>query len=203
MPLLETEANQMKQGERSRGFTPEIERCLTMKRNKELNCPNDSEMFAYFEGTLSALHRRSVEKHLAGCDSCRESLAWLIQSAAEVAEGEPDEPSVEEVRTQVARLVAFAGQDAGAAAPPIHGQSRRKGYRASDHQGTTLFGLQISPRLILAAAALILMAAALPIIYLTLSGQSLDKQSTQGRLALEEAVKSGRRVETRISGLDY
>lgn len=39
------------------------------------SCPNEAEMLAYRESQLPAKKRSEIEKHLASCDDCRESLA--------------------------------------------------------------------------------------------------------------------------------
>jgi len=44
-------------------------------------CANESQLAAYFDGTLDARARRSLESHLADCKSCLEQISFLVHSS--------------------------------------------------------------------------------------------------------------------------
>jgi len=53
----------------------------TNGRRKSWRCADESQLAAYFDGTLDATARRSLESHLADCKSCLEQISFLVHSS--------------------------------------------------------------------------------------------------------------------------
>ena len=50
-------------------------------RRTSWRCADESQLAAYFDGTLDAAARRSLESHLADCKSCLEQISFLVHSS--------------------------------------------------------------------------------------------------------------------------
>src|SRR5258705_3601448 len=53
----------------------------TNGRRTSWRCANEAQLAAYFDGTLDAGARRSLESHLADCKSCLDQISFLVHSS--------------------------------------------------------------------------------------------------------------------------
>jgi len=153
-------------------------------------CPTDSEIFAFYENRLQLFARKKVERHLASCDTCRESLTLLVRLHNE-AEYENDAAAlaggqIEADKAQVARVLAAIERDDARQRPAP------KTVRPS--------WLPVPGRAFAAVAAFLVLAMGAFAIYsLCLSESPADA----GLKAIAQAVKKERRTTVKVSGLPY
>lgn len=114
-----------------------------------------AELAAYALDALDQSERTAIERHLGGCDACRERVRWLSPAVdvlpAAVAQQQPPPPLRE-------RLMAIAEQEASLAPRPAARPapaSRRSSWRSA------LSGFSLRPALAGLAVALLLAAGIL------------------------------------------
>jgi tetratricopeptide (TPR) repeat protein len=154
------------------------------------DCPADSEIFAFYENKLQLFARKKVERHLASCDMCRESLTLLVRLHNE-AEYENDAAAlageqVEADKAQVARVLAAIERD-DARQRPVRVPARPPWLPAP------------APIFAAIAAFLVLAMGAFAIYRLCLSESPADA----GLKAIAQAVKKERRTTVIVSRLPY
>jgi tetratricopeptide (TPR) repeat protein len=153
-------------------------------------CPADSEIFAFYENKLQLFARKKIERHLASCDMCRESLTLLMRLHNE-AEYENDAGAlaggqIEADKAQVARVLAAIERD-DARQRPVRVPPRRS-------------WLPVPGRAFAAVAAFLVLAMGAFVIYsLCLS----ESRADAGLQAIAKAVKKERRTTVKVSGLPY
>jgi len=153
-------------------------------------CPTDSEIFAFYENRLQLFARKKVERHLANCDMCRESLTLLVRlhneaeyanDAAALAGGQ-----IEADKAQVARVLAAIERD----------DARQRPVRVPAWRSW----LPIPAPIFAAIAAFLVLAMGAFVIYsLCLS----ESRADAGLQAIAKAVKKERRTGVMVSGLPY
>lgn len=153
-------------------------------------CLADSEIFAFYENKLQLFARKKIERHLASCDMCRESLTLLVRLHNE-AEYENDAAAlaggqIEADKAQVARVLAAIERD-DARQRPVRVPARRSWLPV---QGRAFAAI---------AAFLVLAMGAFAIYRLCLNESPADA----GLKALALAVKKERRTPVKVSGLPY
>jgi tetratricopeptide (TPR) repeat protein len=139
-------------------------------------CPKEAQLFSYFEGTLGFRARKRTERHLAGCDSCRDSLVLLAREASGEASTPVDKD--DSVKDQAATVLRMAERD----------EERRRLRPDKPHSfAPTMAGV----------AAFLMLAVGAGVVYrLYLS----DSPTEEGWKALRTAVSKNRRIPLRISG---
>jgi anti-sigma factor RsiW len=70
-----------------------------MNPSGTIQCPAEAELLAYSENRLRGLRRSRLEKHLSGCDDCRETLIDLTQGAFLINVEPLNDPNEQRVRT--------------------------------------------------------------------------------------------------------
>jgi hypothetical protein len=163
-------------------------------------CPNESELLAFFERGLSSWRRARIEKHLGECPSCRESIAMMVTLARAADQGDIEEPGIageDAIQTQLGRIVA-AARDEEARRVRSKRHNRLSGLGAAGSK--MVMGIALSNRLVLSAVALLLLLLAGPVVFWIVTGGSAVKEARQ---ALIQAVMTGRRSEVMVSGLPY
>ncbi|MEK6288782.1 MAG: tetratricopeptide repeat protein [Acidobacteriota bacterium] len=141
-------------------------------------CPNEADILAYSESRLPAHRSVQCEQHFAGCDDCRQVLAFLGRSEEAAA------PLTEEaVSAQTERVLAYIQRDE---------RNRRKPAQKARAAG----GFYVSyPRL--ASVGLVTCAIAAASLFLITRGQAPGQA---GMEALRLANKDVRYIEARVSG---
>jgi len=145
-------------------------------------CPHESDILAYSENRLSASARSRLESHIAGCEDCREVLAFM---GREVEKTGP--VSAEAISNQTARVLAsIRAYELGSQIP----QNRQT--------------VGASPRISFARFATVglVLCAVLSIgIYFVMNNGSRPDAAME---ALRLAVKDKRSTPLRVSGnLEY
>ena len=153
-------------------------------------CPADSEIFAFYENKLQLFARKKIERHLASCDMCRESLTLLVRLHNE-AEYENDAAvlaggQIEADKAQVARVLAAIERD-DARQRPVRVPARRS-------------WLPVQGRAFAAIAAFLVLAMGAFVIYSLYLSES---RADAGLQAIAKAVKKERRTTAKVSGLPY
>jgi len=138
-------------------------------------CPDEAQLLAFFEGTLRFRARKRVVAHLAGCDSCRESLTLLIRVAS--GEAAPPPKSDDNIKDQAARLFCL-----------IQRTGARTGLRS---------GKRFLPATAVAPIAAVLIIAAGAVIEYRLC---LSRSRTEEGLEALRTAVSKNRIPLRISG---
>jgi anti-sigma factor ChrR (cupin superfamily) len=77
--------------------------------------PNDTALNDYVDGVLGTAGREEIDRHLAGCTACRQTVEDLRAILAATRELEPREPPVR-AWPRLERAIALEQQHAGAAA---------------------------------------------------------------------------------------
>jgi len=153
-------------------------------------CPADSQVFAFYENKLQFWDRRKIERHLATCNRCRESLALLARLHNET-EDENDPVADRQLvgkqgevdMAQVARVLAYI-ERSEAQPRSVRPAVRRPWIPA--------------PTFVAIAAFLVLALGAFVIYKLYLS-----ESSDSGLEAVANAVRKDRRTPVLLSGLAY
>src|SRR5262249_1994438 len=163
-------------------------------------CPNEGELLAFYERDLSAWKKARIEKHLAQCQSCRESIAMMVSLSRPANQDLSEEAGLtgeDAIRAQVDRIVARAGVE------EVRQREEGKASRfstVSPGLSRSRLSLPLSNRLMLATAALVFILLAIPVVFWLQSHPSASQQAMQ---ALDMAVVPGRNSETVVSGLRY
>lgn len=172
----------------------------------DYGCPGESDLLALTEGRLSEGRRAVIEKHLAVCDDCRDTLALFIHqcSSQDAVDSSLPQMSQDEVNKQAARVMAYINQDAekrDAASIRRPLAQRATGGRAWAGQGLAAqgsagAGVYISFRQLAVAALLVCAVASAVLFWMT------REQAPRGRAmqALALASSKKRRIEPRVSG---
>ncbi|HKY03283.1 MAG TPA: tetratricopeptide repeat protein [Blastocatellia bacterium] len=160
-------------------------------------CPDEADLLALTEDRLPRARRAVMEKHLAGCDDCRDTLTLFARRSGEGAlDSSAPEMSEAEITRQAARVLAYIEQDqqnASSIRRPIAGQP-------SLAQSATRSGIYISFRQ-LAIASLLVCAMSASFLFWVTREQAPTGEAMQA-LALASSKK--RRIEPRVSGdLNY
>jgi len=147
------------------------------------NCPSETDVLAFHEDTLPKQRRRQVERHFAGCDDCRDLLAFLGRESDEAIPSLSEDAASEQTR----RVLAYMANDETNRREPKPIANAAPGFYIS------------YPKLI--AVGLTIGAVAVTAFFLLMRGQSAADSAMD---ALRLAVKDQRRTEARISGgLDH
>ena len=143
------------------------------------NCPDEDDLFAYFESKLPTHRRARFERHFAYCDDCRELFALVGRES----DSRPAPLTDEAVEEQTNRVLGYIKSDERTLNKPAQ-QARAAG------------GFYISyPKLASAGLAICLIAVA--VFFLPTSTQ---KPADAAMDALKLAVKDARYTEARVSG---
>jgi tetratricopeptide (TPR) repeat protein len=155
-------------------------------------CPNEAQLLAFYENRLRLLARRKIEKHLGGCDGCREALTLMVQLHGEAHRGAdttsaafPASEMDDTLKDQAARVLALIERD----------ESR---YTARSRPARR-FGLPIPAPAFAAIVAFLVLAAGAGIYWLYLA----ESPAEAGLKAVALAVKKDRRIPLAVSGLPY
>jgi tetratricopeptide (TPR) repeat protein len=171
----------------------------------DYSCPGESELIALTEDRLSQARRAVIEKHLAVCDDCRDTLTLFIQCSGEDAvDSSLPQMSQAEINKQAARVMAYINQDtdkrdAASIRRPIAEQAAGNRAWAGQElaaQTTAREGVYVSFRQ-LAVTALLICALASSVLFWMTREQAPSGKAMQA-LALASSKK--RRLEPRISG---
>lgn len=157
------------------------------------DCPHEADVVAYLQNRLSPRQGRQLEKHLAGCDNCREALTHL----ARLPDAEAGDASItsahlteDEVKNQARKVLGLI-QDAA-----LNDESRPRFLKRQSRVARNDKGFYLSyPKL--AAAMLIFCAVAAGAVFWLTSGPSAEESATG---ALQAAMQNERRTIARISG---
>lgn len=163
-------------------------------------CPNEGELLAFYERDLSSWKKARIEKHLGECESCRESIAMMVTLGRAANQADIEEPSIvgeDLIRTQLARIVAIDRDDNARRRQP-RDRGRQSAFGAT--RSRAALGIPLSNRLMLAAAALVFVLLAGPVVFWIISRPSASGEANQ---ALAQAVMTGRRSAAVVSGLPY
>lgn len=151
---------------------------LRLVGGRDPSCPNEADILAYSESRLPEHRRLQSERHFAGCDDCRELLAFLGRESDDLT-GPISEESVSE---QTRSVLAYIQKDE---------RNRSKSAQKARAAG----GFYVSyPKLASAGAAISAIAIA---CFLIPWGPSPADDAMK---ALRIANKDGRRIEARVSG---
>ncbi len=143
------------------------------------NCPNEDDLFAYFENKLPARRRPQLARHFAHCDDCRELLALVGRESDKT----PAPLTEEAVAEQTDRVLAYIQSDERNRSKPT--QKERSGG-----------GFYISyPKL--ASVGLVICVIAVAVVFLLIRDQ---RPADAAMDALKLAVKDARFTEARVSG---
>lgn len=169
-------------------------------------CPDEADLLALTEDRLSESRRGLMEKHLAGCDDCRDTLALFAHCSSDDAlDSSFEQMSEAAITKQAARVLAYINQDteqqeARKIRRPIAGQTAQAGQEMAGQAlaaGTaTRAGIYISFRQ-LAVAALLVCAVTASVLFWVTREQAHRGEAMQ---ALAVASSKKRRIEPRISG---
>jgi hypothetical protein len=139
-------------------------------------CPNEAQLFAFYEGTLRRRARKRIERHLAACDRCRNSLALLAREAS--GDTAPALEKDDNVKDQTASVLRMAERD-----------EARERWMPDKSRVRTLR--------VAAVAAFLMLALGTVAVYRTYLNRS---PTEKGFKALGVAVSKSRRTPLRISG---
>lgn len=143
------------------------------------NCPDEDDLFAYFENKLPTHKRARFERHFAQCDDCRELLALVGRESDNRQAPLTDEAVAE----QTNRVLGYIQSDE---------RNRNKPAQKARSAG----GFYISyPKL--ASVGLVICVIAVAVIFLFTQTQ---KPADAAMDALKLAVKDARYTEARVSG---
>ena len=143
------------------------------------NCPDEGDLFAYFENKLPTHKRAQVERHFAHCDDCRELLALVGRES----DNTPAPLTEVAVAAQTNKVLAYIQSDE---------RNRSKPAQKAHSAG----GFYISyPKL--ASVGLVLCVIAVAVFFLLTRTQ---KPADAAMDALKLAVKDARYTEARVSG---
>jgi tetratricopeptide (TPR) repeat protein len=148
-------------------------------------CPQEDEFLDYSQGRLSDKREAQLERHLVGCEDCREFLALYAQLSEEQPQSltpSLDPVSDEVVRNQTARILTLIKEDDFNSWQQASVEKARPGFHLSYAQ--------------LATAAVALIAVAVT-AYWFFKGPSYEDIAARS-IAL--ASKNERQIEPRISG---
>lgn len=148
-----------------------------MRHSGTLNCPAEAEILSYSENRLRGRRRSRLEKHLAGCEDCRETMILLTQGEL-VSDIEPLNESADQLRVRAVGVLEMIARD--------------ERERASDW-----FSRFRIPAMATASAVLLLLVAGVTGLFNT--GQSPTDSAMD---ALAQAIKADgrRRTPVRLSG---
>ena len=153
------------------------------------NCPHESEILKYIEGTAAPLRRARLEKHFTGCEDCREFLALSAYLSREQV-GDMQPLSDEAVNKQTARVLAFIERD------DLNTSKAKQGAQRETVRRDGFF----LPYPQLAAVAMVICAIAAGIAFWLIR----DNRPEAAMQSLKLAMKDERRSPARISGgLEY
>jgi len=156
-------------------------------------CPGESQLLAYYENNLGIIRRKRIEKHMQGCDLCRDSLALLVRVREETKQ-EADSGAIagleirsdRDVDDRVARVLALIEMDDARHPQPVERLGRS-------------WRLLPGPAFAAIAAFLVLAIGAVVIYRLYVAGSA----EQEGRQAIELATSKARRNPLTISSLSY
>ena len=110
--------------------------------------PNDTALNDYVDGALGPAAREEIDRHLAGCSACRQTVEDLRAILAATRELEPHEPPVR-AWSRLERAIALEQQHAGAGA--TNAQPGANGARTSRVRVSWMVGLPLAAAIVLAA----------------------------------------------------
>ena len=143
------------------------------------NCPDEDDLFAYFENKLPTHKRARFERHFAYCDDCRELLALVGRES----DNRQDPLTDEAVAEQTNRVLGYI-------------QSGERDRNKPAQQARSAGGFYISyPKL--ASVGLVICVIAIAVVFLFTGTQ---KPADAAMDALKLAVKDARYTEARVSG---
>ncbi|HKP10870.1 MAG TPA: tetratricopeptide repeat protein [Blastocatellia bacterium] len=156
-------------------------------RDAARSCPPESDILKYKEKKLSPAARARLEPHFAACHDCRELILLLTRFPEEEIAAQPA-LSAAEIQQQTARVLQYIEADerrkaAGVAVNPLNPAPRR--------------GWVIRHGTQLAAAAVVVSALVIGVLYFTTRGEPVTESA---RHSLAVAMKEERRSAARFSG---
>jgi len=154
-------------------------------------CPDEARLLAFFENRLAYFGRRGIQRHLASCADCCDSLAFLVKgvnSGTLLDEVHPFELDANALRTQTASVLSL-----------IESSEREERIRSSAAPSRSRRpALGFSYRMVAAAAAVI----AVVISAYLLAGNYFSSAARADKM-LAKAVKSSRKIELQMPGMEY
>jgi len=149
---------------------------------KRLKCPDEADILAFSENTLSAIRRNELHRHFSECINCQEMLAFLGRDNVL-----PSMVTDQEVSLQTDRILSYIQKD------------ERTPHKSSQ-KARSASGFYLSyPRL--ASVGLIVCAIAAGVVFLLTREQAPSKAAMA---SLKQGLKDSRLSVARISGgLDY
>src|SRR5713101_2180273 len=100
---------------------------LRLVGGRDPNCPNEADVLAYSENKLSTRSRAQFERHFAGCNDCRELLAFLGRESDEM----PAPLTGEGVSEQTSRVLAYIQRDERSRSKPARKARAAAGFYVS------------------------------------------------------------------------
>ena len=146
---------------------------------RHTSCPNEANIFAYFENSLSSTNRAHIERHFANCTDCQEALAFLGRETHATT----PPTSGEAVSEQTTRVLRYIRNDELSHSNQTEKPRPAPGFRVS------------YPKL--ATVGLVISAIAITSLYFFISRPS---PAEAGMEAIRLAIKNERYTEARVSG---
>jgi tetratricopeptide (TPR) repeat protein len=149
---------------------------------KDLECPDEADVLAFSENTLSTRRRNDLERHFSQCMDCQETLAFLGRDTiTHVAVTE------QEITLQADRILSYINKDE---------RNRERLSKKASSAGGFFIAYPI-----LASVGLIICAMAAAVVFVMTREQA---PSEAAMASLKQAVRDVRLSEARISGgFDY
>jgi anti-sigma factor RsiW len=117
--------------------------------------PSDTALNDFIDGTIGAPERLEIERHLAGCAACRQTVDDLREILRAIGELEPREAPVR-AWSRLERAIRMEREDMG---PEARGVASREGPTDSGSRSNSRPGLSPWVPWLAAAAALVLAVA--------------------------------------------
>ncbi len=149
------------------------------------SCPTEADILKYKEGNLLPPARAQLERHFADCHDCRDLLLLLARFPEEEFAARPPLSSAE-IQQQAARVFQH-----------IEADERRKPIPDGRAVPAPRPGWVFRHGAQLAAAAMVICALAVGVLYFLTRGESATESARQ---SLATAMKGERRSATRFSG---
>ena len=160
-----------------------IDTLIGLIGGKDPKCPDEADVLAFSENTLSAHRRNELERHFSGCIDCHKTLAFLSRNNIG-----PVAVTDQEINRQTDRVLSYIQRDE---------RSRSQETRQQKHSAR---GFSVSYP-ILASAGLIICAIAAGIVFVMTREQAPSEVAMS---SLRQGLKDVRLSEARISGgFDY
>jgi len=160
-----------------------IDTLIGLVGGKDPKCPDEADLLAFSEKTLSAHRRNELERHFSGCIDCHQALAFLGREKIN-----PVAVTDQEINLQTDRVLSYIQKDE---------RNRSHETRQKKHSAR---GFSVSYP-VLASAGLIICAIAAGLVFVMTREQV---PSEAAMASLKQGLKDSRLSVARISGgFDY